>query len=399
DISPSLVLTDDISADGDLRFAKGVELMGAGSRIIGLVNAGDTVTFDALLDSATNTGLTLNLNGGGTVFTGAVGSGSRVGDILVNNLGGALLFSSTLTANSLVSQSGAGAVVLTGAVDLDPNPGADNPATERLVVSAADITIGATVTTDLIDLTFNNSLSLGVLNAETVQVTGVGQDLLFRLPDNIGEDVRNLLLQTTGIGDILIVGTPALVDLANNSGDATDRDVTNARFIAGRGLVFAGPATEWRFQNLFAGANQGIIFSVTAPLTFSWIDALDPNPVVGAGVFAFDADMDNAGDENITILSADFTFTDRDIAGAGVFAMQDDIDAAGNLTIDRDARLFADADGIITIALTNNGNAVADTLAVNFNNILTAETDTGLTLDFSGIEAGDTAGAAFAAQV
>ncbi len=377
DITPMLVLSDDISADGDLRFATAVELAGTGDRAIAFTTAGSTLTFDATLDSAATNGLVLDLNGGSAAFTGAVGATNRLGDIAVNDLGGALNFASTLTAGSLVSQSGTGSVTLAGTTDLDPTA-ADDPANERLVVSAADIAIGDTVTTDLIDLTYTNSLSLGVLNAETVRVTADGANLVFGLPGNIGLDVSNLRLETLNGGELTLVGTLPTIDLTGPAGGNV-RDVAEARFISDNTLFFVGAGVgdgaDWLFQDLLASANEGIVFSATTPQTISWADALD-------GIFALNADADNTGGvgDLIAIASGDFTFG----GVGGAFALRDDIIANGGLTFDRDVVLH---NGARRINLLNAGDTVA------FNSTLTANAGNNLNLGLN------TGGATFAGQV
>ncbi|USN99057.1 MAG: filamentous hemagglutinin N-terminal domain-containing protein [Phycisphaeraceae bacterium] len=376
-ITPGLTLTDDVSADGSVRFMNNVELAGAGGRAISFTNAGSTLTFDQAVDSASNTGLTLGLNGGSATFTGPVGFSNRLGNIVVTGLGGTLQFSSTLTANSLLSLSGAGAVVLNGAADLDPTAG-NNPGTEFVLIDADDITVASTIDSDLIDLTFRNSLSLGVLNAETVRVTAIGPNLVFRVPDNIGLDVDNLRLETQGGGDLTLVGTLPTIDFTGPAAGNV-RNVSELRLLSSGTLFFVGNApgdgANWLLQDLLASANQGIVFSVTSPQLVSWANAL-------GGPSAFDADADNTdgvGDV-ISIASSDFTFG----GAGGLFVLRDDVAAAGNLNFARAVQLD---NGARRVDLLNPGNTVV------FQNALTAAADNDLTLDLNG------GGATFMAQV
>ena len=130
--------TSGSTAGGNVTFNNNVVLLGAETITTGGTGAGN-ITFSGTLDGtgAGAEALSLTAGTGNVVFTGAVGSGTRVGAITINSATD--VTAAALKASSLVQSAGSGTTTLNGAVDTDALVGVN--------LTAATIVVNSTITT------------------------------------------------------------------------------------------------------------------------------------------------------------------------------------------------------------------------------------------------------------
>ncbi len=237
----SLALGSDIAAAG-MEFQDGVTLTDDVTLTLG--GPGD-VLFGSTIEGTTPAGqdLTLELAGqGGATFNGQVGTFfSSVGDLTINGLDSALVFSDFVFANSLIAASGAGTVTLGNGDDFYLLTGA-NAAGEALRIDAASVLLqgnilaqAGLVTIDA-PMTVNGLFSIGSLGALGADGTiRVGSVLL----DASGGDATLTLNGFSGDG----------VFVATGAGESVVRDTgglnaASLRIVGGGGDVSLGAVTS-----------------------------------------------------------------------------------------------------------------------------------------------------------
>lgn len=338
----TITLNGDLSLGANAMFNSAV-VLGNGITIDML--GGSTLTFDGTVNSSgAGESLTVEMSGGSAFFLDEVGGADALGTIDINGFATTVRFASPVAAGSL----------LVG--DLGGGSSPDRVVINDTVTAVSDI-----------ELAYTDQLVLGTLDAPTVSITGIGTNLIFRAPDNIGASVDELNLTTLGSGRIVLVGTQA--------GDL-DVGVSEVSLDSAQSIIVTGPTANWDFRDISFSAADTIVFATMT-------ESVDWRQSLGGGL-AFDA---GAGR-----ISAGGDFAFGEIAGADAgytFTIANDVIGAGSLTVDRDALLSLNGDAVRNIRMVGGGELA-------FNGTLASLAGEGAGLD---VELRDGGGALFAGQV
>ena len=330
-----------ISTTSDaVNFLRAVTLAGGGS---GLVNidtrvsgAGGDITFQSTLDASTAAPnaetLTLNAGDAGNIlFTGAVGSGTRLGAIDITNAND-VTETNGVTAASLVQAAGQGTTTFNGAVNTNTATGVNLTGNVQTVNAGITTTGSGLVTfSNAGQLTLNGDIvadgavtqntSSGVaLNAN---VTTTSDLVSFAGPVTLGGGARTIDTSSGGGGDINFGNSldGGGNDLTLNAGDAGNitfngaitnfgalnlSQVNNLALLggfSGTGLIQASGAGSTTLGGVIVtNGPQGIAITTNGTITVTGQISTNDNPVTfNASNWNFGGSTITAGTQPITI--------------------------------------------------------------------------------------------------
>ena len=268
------VTSSSIALGGNITTNNGDVALNGATSLLGnyAVNTGSgDVTFGGTLDGAQD----LTIGSTGDVrFNGAVGSGTRLGNLMINNPG-SVTATSGLNVGSLGVTGGTGLVSL-GAVD----------ATNGVNVTSSSIALGGNITTNNGDVALNGATSL--LGSHAIN-TGSG-DVSF---GGTLDGAQDLTIGSTG--DVRFNGA---VGSTNRLGNLT---INNPGTVTGASILNVNNLTVTNGTGLVDMANANATNSIT-------INAVGINGVYEGATGVLNA---NAGD-----ITAQVSFGDLDISGA-----------------------------------------------------------------------------------
>ncbi|MHB8735922.1 MAG: beta strand repeat-containing protein [Terriglobales bacterium] len=246
-----------ITTTGDaVGFATGVTLAKTGGTGLLTINttsgnaAGANITFSSTLDGSTAGAEPLTLNagtGGNILFTGAVGSGTRLGAINLSNANN-VTASAGITAASLTQAAGQGTTTFNGAVNTNTATGVSLTGNNQTVNSTITTTGGGTVTfTNAGLLTLNGDIASdgAVTQNGAGAVTIDTNRTITTTGDAVGFATGVTLAKTGGTG---------LLTINTTSGNAAGANVTFNN-------ILTGTTDSAENVTINAGSGGGVTFN------------------------------------------------------------------------------------------------------------------------------------------
>ncbi|MFO1046083.1 MAG: hypothetical protein U0941_30260 [Planctomycetaceae bacterium] len=337
---------------------------------------GANVTFGSSVDASTAgvQNLTINTGTAGDIlFTGAVGSGTRLGDIVITNAHN-VTEQSGIVAASLTQSAGTGTTTLNGATNTNTATG--------IALTTNVITINNTVTTTgsggvrltnagllTINANINSDGSVTQDGAGLVTITSPVNDT--RLITTTGDAVSFLRAVTeVGSGGQLSIDTTAGGHTAGaNVTFSSTLNATNAGTVAERLLINSGTGGDVLFTGAVGGTTRlgSLVITSAHNVTESTgIKAADLTQITGTGLTKLDGVVDTNSATGISLTNG--TITVNNVATAINQIALKAINANGNINLNSTIQTTQPT-GQVSLTAVHGG--VTNGAAVNTINVIT----------------------------